>query len=162
LLTTARAFYVQFFLAYPAKLLERVEVVSSRTGEVEERLISTDKLLTWAEEETVETRDHPEPLPGWNFSQRFPDLPYLYRRSVIKNAIGKARGYLSTLPPWQTSGKQKGKPGFPGAADHPTLYQGTFRLDLEATSLVRDRFVHLKVLSGQQWTWSTYPAKVSR
>lgn len=69
LLTASRAFYVEFFLAHPASLLERVEAVPSRTGEVEERLISADKLLTWAEAQTVETRDHPEPLPGWNFSQ---------------------------------------------------------------------------------------------
>src|SRR5215468_484716 len=71
LLTTARAFSLAFFLAHPAKLVEQVPVVSSRTGEREERLISADNLLTWAEAQTVETRDHPEPLAWWTASQRF-------------------------------------------------------------------------------------------
>jgi hypothetical protein len=132
LLEQARGFYMAFFLAHPDKVAEQVEVVSARTGERELRLLSADKLLTWAETHTVETADHPEPLSGWNFSQRFPELPYQYRRSVIKDAIGKVRGYLSHLASWQQAGKKKGKPGLPGAADHPTLYQGTFHLDLEA------------------------------
>src|SRR5215471_7326253 len=66
LLDAARAFYVDFLLSHPATVREQVEVVSSRTGAVEERLLSADKLLTWAEAQTVATRDHPEPLPGWN------------------------------------------------------------------------------------------------
>src|SRR5215467_12675683 len=122
LLDAARAFYIDFLLAHPTKVREQVEVVSSRTGAVEERLLSADKLLTWAEERTVETRDHPDPLPGWNFTERFPDLPYHYRRSVIKDAIGKVRGYLSQVATWQASGKRQGRPGVPGAADHATLY----------------------------------------
>src|SRR5215472_8290773 len=162
LLTAARAFYLDFFLAHPAKLTERVPVSSSRTGEVEERLISSERLLTWAEELTVATSDHPEPLVGWNFTTRFPDLPYQYRRSVIKDALGKVRGYLTTLATWQASGKRKGKPGRPGAAEQPTLYQGTFRLDLEDGEAVRDRFVRLKVFTGDQWIWMHYPVQASR
>jgi len=122
LLTAARAFYLDFFLAHPAKLQERVEVVSSQTGEVEDRLISPEKLLASAESQTVVPHDHPEPLPGWDFSTRFPDLPYQYRRAVIKGAIGKARGYLAHLTTWQRAGKSKGKPGVPGAADHLTSW----------------------------------------
>ena len=72
LLNRARRFYLEFFLAHPEKLLEQVEVVSSQTGEVTQRLISADKLLTWAEFHTVETEAHPDPHPRWNFSQRFP------------------------------------------------------------------------------------------
>jgi transposase len=162
LLEEARAFYIDFLLAHPAKLTEVVLVVSTRTGEMEERLLSADRLLTWAETQTVQTREHPKPLPDWNFTARFPDFPYLYRRSVIKDAIGKARGYLSHLATWQASGKRKGKPGLPGAADHPTLYQGTFRLELEEEEAVRDRFVRLKVYTGEQWAWVPYPVKASR
>jgi hypothetical protein len=40
---------------------------------------------------------HPDPLPDWHFSQAFPAFPNRYRRSVIKDVIGKARGYLTTL-----------------------------------------------------------------
>ncbi|SRR6266487_3103168 len=43
-----------------------------------------------------------------------------------KDVIGKARGYLTTLTTWQVMGKKKGKPGVPTAANHPTLYAGTF------------------------------------
>jgi hypothetical protein len=53
------------------------------------------------------TEEHPHPWIGWNFSQRFPDLPVAYRRSVIKDAIGKARSYLSHRVNWEKSGKRK-------------------------------------------------------
>src|SRR5215467_15793168 len=100
------------------------------TGEVSERLISADKLLTWAEFHTVATAEHPDPPPECNFSQAFPDFPHRYRRSVIKDVIGKARGYLTTLRKWQHSGKKHGKPGIPTAANHPILYAGTYTLEL--------------------------------
>ena len=131
ILDAARRFYLDFFLAQSEKLTERVEVISKQTGEVTERLISADKLLTWAEFHTVETAEHPDPLSAWNFSQTFPDFPNRYRRSVIKDCIGKARGYLTTLQNWQRSGKKKGKPGLPSASNHPTLYAGTFSLELD-------------------------------
>ena len=130
LLDAARCFYLDFFLAHPDKLMERVEVISTHTGEVTERLISADKLLTWAEFQTVATDAHPDPRPAWNFSQVFPDFPNRYRRSVIKDCIGKARGYLTTLATWQHSGKRKGKPttfpfkanlGFPFSESLPAL-----------------------------------------
>src|SRR5215470_12555218 len=126
LLNRARRFYLDFFLAHPDKLREQVAVLSSHTGAVTERLLSADKLLTWAEFHTVETDAHPKPLPTWNFTRRFPAFPTRYRRSVIKDCLGKARGYLTALEHWEHSGKQKGKPGRPTAATHPTLYAGTF------------------------------------
>ena len=82
ILDAARQFYLDFFLAHPEKLMERVEVLSKTTGEVSERLISADKLLTWAELHTVATAEHPDPLPQWNFSQAFPDFPNRYRRAA--------------------------------------------------------------------------------
>jgi hypothetical protein len=88
-LDAARAFYVAFFLAHPDKLSERVRYFSHKHQAERERLISADQLLTWAEFQTVATAEHPEPLPAWNFSQAFPDFPFIYRRAVIKDAIGK-------------------------------------------------------------------------
>src|SRR6266567_8934700 len=81
ILNAARCFYLDFFLAHPDKLTERVEVISKKTGEVREGLISADNLLTWAEFQTVATVSHPDPLPDWNFSQTFPGFPTRYRRS---------------------------------------------------------------------------------
>src|SRR5260370_15326031 len=98
ILNAARRFYLDFFLAHPDKLTERVEIISKKTGEVREGVISAENLLTWAEFQTVATSVHPHPLPDWNFSRAFPGLPNRYRRSVIKDVIGKARGYLTTLP----------------------------------------------------------------
>src|SRR5215472_8361210 len=94
-LTAARAFYIDFFLAHADKLCERVTYYSQEHLEWRERLISAHALLTWAEACTVATVAHPHPWPGWNFSERFPGMPYAYRRSVIKDAIGKVRSYLS-------------------------------------------------------------------
>ena len=158
ILDAARRFYLDFFLAHPDKLMERVEVISKKTGEVSEGLISSDKLLTWAEVRTVETREHPTPLASWNFSRQFPDFPNRYRRSVIKDVIGKARGYLTTLLKWQRSGKKRGKPGVPTAANYPTLYAGTFSLDLDTLDL-RKSFVRLKVYTGSAWVWVHYPTR---
>src|SRR5712691_8911751 len=147
-LDAARQFYLDFFLAHQDRLMERVEVISKKTGEVREGAISADNLLTWAEFQTVETPDHPTPLPDWNFSRTFPDFPNRYRRSVIKDVIGKARGYLTTLLKWQSSGKKKGKPGVPTASNHPTLYAGTFTLELDALD-VRKSFIRLRSTLGK-------------
>src|SRR2546426_5867712 len=88
-------------------------------------------------------------------------MPVVYRRSVIKDAIGKARSYLSNLSNWHESGKKKGKPGLPGAANHPTLYEGAFSLELDILDL-RKTFVRLKVYTEAQWSWVNYPVKYSR
>lgn len=160
-LDAARRFYLAFFLAHPDKLTERVEVISKKTGEVKETLISADKLLTWAEFQTVGTETHPDPLPDWNFSRAFPDFPNRYRRSVIKDCIGKARGYLSALASFQRSGKKKGRPGVPKASNHPTLYAGTYSLELDELDL-RKSFVRLKVYTGEQWQWVHYPTRYNR
>ncbi|MBO0792967.1 MAG: transposase [Ktedonobacteraceae bacterium] len=161
ILDAARRFYLDFFLAHPDKLHERVEVISKKTGEVREALISADKLLTWAEYATVETEAHPDPLPDWNFNRAFPDFPNRYRRSVIKDCIGKARGYLKQYQSWQASGKKKGRPGVPKAANLPTLYAGTFSLEQDGLDL-RQSFVRLKVYDGETWTWMNYPTRYNR
>jgi putative transposase len=160
-LTAARAFYIDFFLTHVDKLAERVSYYSEKHLEMRERAISANELLSWAEACTVATNAHPQPWPGWNFSEHFPDLPSAYRRSVIKDAIGKVRSYLSNLANWEKSGQKKGKPGLPGASEHPTLYQGTCELILEEAQ-VADRFVRLKVYDGKTWRWANYPVKCSR
>jgi IS605 OrfB family transposase len=157
LLNAARAFYLHFFLAHAQKLAERVPYYSEKHLEMRERIISANELLTWAEVCTVETSVHPEPLTGWSFTERFPGMPFVYRRSVIKDAIGKVRSYLSNTAKWKRSGKKKGRPGLPGARDHPTLYQGTCSLQME-----HGRFARIKVYDGKTWTWVNYPVKSSR
>src|SRR5258708_6341590 len=161
ILNAARRFYLDFFLAHPDKLTERVEVISKKTGEVRAGVISADNLLNWAEFQTIETAEHPDPLPDWNFSKAFPDFPNRYRRSVMKDVIGKARGYLTTLLKWQRSGKKKGKPGIPTASNYPTLYAGTFTLELDALD-VRKSFIRLKVYTGEAWVWVHYPTLYNR
>ncbi len=160
-LNQARAFYIDFLLAHADKLSERISYYSEQHLEMRERAISANELLSWAEACTVETQDHPHPWPGWNFSARFPDLPFAYRRSVIKDAIGKVRSYLSNLANWQKTRKNKGKPGVPGASDYPTLYKGTCSLELESRDL-HARFIQLKIYDGQAWRWVNYPVKSSR
>ena len=160
-LDAARAFYVAFFLAHAEKVTERVSYFSEQHQAMRERLISADKLLTWAEFQTVETQEHPHPLTEWNFSQAFPALPFVYRRAIIKDAIGKVKSYLSNLSNWQQSGKKQGKPGVPGTSNHPTLYEGTFSLEVSGTDL-QQSFVRLKVYNGEQWIWANYPVKYSR
>jgi hypothetical protein len=149
-LTQARAFYLDFFLAHADKLAERVTYYSEEHLEFRERLISAHELLTWAESCTVATAAHPHPWPGWNFSERFADMPFAYRRSVIKVAIGKARSYLSHHANWEKHGKQKGKPGLPAASDHPTLYQECLALDLQVLATCK-AFVRINVYTGESW-----------
>ncbi|HEX6552818.1 MAG TPA: transposase [Ktedonobacteraceae bacterium] len=160
-LNAARAFYINFFLTHPDKLAERVLYYSEQHLQMRERAISAHELLTWAETCTVATKAHPHPCPGWDFSERFPQMPCAYRRSVIKDAIGKARSYLSNLSNWQKTGKKKGKPGLPAARNHPTLYQGLITLDL-SQCFTKERFVQLKVYTGEQWEWHNYPVRASR
>ncbi len=161
-LNQARAFYINFFLAHAEKLAERVPYYSAKHLEMRERSIGPNELLTWAESCTVATKDHPHPCTGWNWSRRFPGMPVVYRRAAIKDAIGKARSYLSHLSNWQKSDKKQGRPGLPGAANHPTLYQGVIELDLSGKGKERTRFVRLKVYTGTSWRWHNYPIKDSR
>jgi len=159
-LTAVRAFYIDFFLAHAEKLSERVIYYSEEHLELRERLISAHELLSWAESCTVETAAHPHPWPGWNFTERFPGMPFAYRRSVIKDAIGKVRSYLSNHANWEASGKKKGKPGYPAATDHPTLYQGCIQLQLEALDL-KAAFVRINVYTAEGWRWIHYPVNSS-
>jgi hypothetical protein len=159
-LNRARAFYVDFFLAHADKLAEKVTYYSEEHLELRERLISAHELLSWAEACTIATAAHPHPWPGWNFSERFPGMPVAYRRSVIKDAIGKVRSYLSNHAHWETSGKQKGKPGLPAATDQPTLYQGCIALDLETLDL-QEAFVRIHVYTAEGWRWMHYPVNSS-
>src|SRR5260370_30273568 len=154
-LTEARAFYIDFFLAHSEKLAEKVIYYSEEHLEMRDRLISAHELLTWAEACTVETAAHPHPWVGWNFTERFAGMPFAYRRSVIKDAIGKASSYLSNRANWEKSGKKKGKPGWPAATDHPTLYQGCIALEMEVLD-TQEAFVRIAVYTGQDWTWMQY------
>ncbi len=160
-LNQARAFYLDFFLTHAEKLAQRVSYYSEKHGEMRSRAISPNELLTWAEFSTVVTKEHPHPWEGWNFSERFSDMPFVYRRAAIKDAIGKARSYLSHHAHWQASGKKKGKPALPGAANHPSLYEGTFSLELDALDL-RKTFARLKVYTGTAWIWVNYPVRYNR
>jgi hypothetical protein len=126
ILTEARTFFLDFLLAHHEKLNERVSYYSEKHQEMREGLISANELRSWLEECTVSTPEHPHPFPGWDFKARFPGMPSHARRAAMKEAIGKARSYLTALATFQRSGKKKGKPGFPGATDHPTFYQGAF------------------------------------
>jgi hypothetical protein len=161
LLDAARAFYVAFFLAHADKFSERVSFFSAKYAEERERALSANELLTWAEFLTVATNEHPDPLRDWHFSQSFPDFPFIYRRAVIKDAIGKVKAHLSNLSHWQRSGKKRGKPGLPGTSNHPTLYEGAFSLELDGLDQ-RESFVRLKVYTGERWTWANYPIACSR
>jgi putative transposase len=165
ILDAARAFYLAFFLTRPDKLTERVRYFSEKHQEERERLISPNELLTWAESLTVATATHPHPLPSYNFTQQFPDFPFIYRRSVIKDAIGKVRSYLSNLANWNAAGAKKGQPGAPSARNHPTLYDEAFALDLDGADQQTSPctcFARLKVYTGTGWEWHNYPIKLSR
>jgi len=94
-------------------------------------------------------------------AKRFPISRTATAARRIKDVIGKARGYLTTLRKWQRSGKKQGKPGIPTAANHPTLYAGTFTLELDALDL-RKSFVRLKVYTGLEWVWVHYPTRYNR
>ena len=161
ILNRSREFYLRFFLAQREKLKEKVKYFSEKHKEYRERLISADELLTWAEFCTVATPSHKKPMAEWNFSKQFSDMPIVYRRSVIKDAIGKVRSYLSNYKNWEESGKKKGKPGVPGAANHPTLYQGSVKLSLQESDLHR-LFLRIKVYDGNEWIWQNYPVRFSR
>src|SRR5215469_12520228 len=160
-LNDGRTFYIDFFLAHAEKFQETVLFYSQKHLEMRERPISSHELLTWAEAATCTTAEHPHPWEGWNFSQQFPQMPFVYRRSVIKDAIGKVRSYLSNCKNWEKTGKKQGRPGLPGAANHPTLYQGTLTLDL-ATPGASSHFIQLKVYTGERWEWHNYPVQASR
>src|SRR5260370_22882379 len=90
ILTQARAFYLDFFLAHAQKLAERVSYYSEKHLEMRTRAISANELLTWAEGCTVATREQPHPCEGANFSERFAGMPVVYRRPPPTHTTGPA------------------------------------------------------------------------
>ena len=161
LLNDARAFYIDFFLAHADKLAERVSSYSEKYQQMRERAISAHELLTWAEFHTVATKETPLPWRSWNFSERFPDLPFPL--SALGHQRCDRQGQSLSLQPatWQQTGKKKGKPGLPGASNHPMLYAGELALELDQV-VTRESFVRLKVYTGDRWMRANYPVKDSR
>jgi hypothetical protein len=129
ILTEARAFFLDFLLTHNEKLTEKMVYYSEKHQELRERLLSAEELRSWLEQCTVSTKAHPHVSAEWDFKARFPGMPAPVRRAAMKEAIGKARAYLTAHTTWQKSGKKKGRPGLPGAADHPTFYQGAFEVE---------------------------------
>src|SRR5260370_13451802 len=108
ILTQARTFFLDFLLAHHEKLTQRVSYYSEKHQEMREGPISANALRSWLEECTVSTKEHPHPFPDWDFRARFPGMPTHARRAAMKEAIGKARAYLTALPTWHKSGKKQG------------------------------------------------------
>jgi putative resolvase len=146
LLNEARSSYLDFFLAHVEKLSERP--------------LSAHELLAWSEFHTIATNEHLDPSLSWNFSERFPDMPCLYRRSVFKDAIAKVKAYLANHTNWKRTSKKKGKPGMSGAHNHYSLYKWPCSLELDQPD-VRESFVRLKVYTSKGWRWASYPVKYS-
>ena len=49
----------------------------------------------------------------------------------------------------------------PNGFQPPTLYAGTYTLDLDELDL-RESFVRLKVYTGSEWVWVHYPTRYNR
>src|SRR5260370_13431004 len=126
ILTEARPCFLDFLLAHNEKLTEKVVYFSEKHQELRERLLTAEELRSWLEQCTVSTKAHPSVPSAWDFKARFPGMPTHARRATMKEAIGKARGYLTARSTWQKSGKKKGKPRLPGAPDHRTFCTGAF------------------------------------
>lgn len=158
ILDNARVFYCNFFLAHKDKMVEKVWYFSKKENKNKQRLINANELLTWAEFQTVRTKDHPQIDEKWDFGSQFNNMSSRYRRSVIKDSIGRVRSYLSSLKNWENKAKKKGKPGLPSPKNHPTLYKGTIKLELEELD-EKDSYVKIKVHTGKKWEWVNYPVK---
>jgi len=78
----------------------------------------------------------------------------------VLDAIGKARSHLSNYRNWEEASQKKGKPGLPGSNNHPTLYKGTIKQEMEKYDR-QDSFVSILVYNGQSWEWVNYPVKFS-
>jgi hypothetical protein len=76
-LNQGRAFYIEFFLAHAEKFKETVVYYSNKHLQMRERPISPHELLTWAEAATVATPDHAHPWTDGNFSEKFPQMPFV-------------------------------------------------------------------------------------
>lgn len=99
-------------------------------------------------------------MEGWDFSEKFPGMPVVYRRSVIKDAVDRACSHLSNYKNWEESGQKKGKPGLPGSDNHPVLYKGTVKLEMEKFDQ-QDSFVSINIYNGRNWDWVNYPVNFS-
>src|SRR5260370_27120862 len=106
ILTKARAFFLDFLLAHNEKLTEKVVSFSEKHQELRERRLTAEEVRSWLEQCTVSTKAHPSVPPEWDFKARFTGIPSHARRAAMKEAIGKARGYLTASSTWQISRKK--------------------------------------------------------
>lgn len=125
-----QCYFLDFLLLHHEKFNERVGYFSEKHQENRERTINANELRSWLERCTVSTPDHPDVPSAWDFKARFPGMPIHARRATMKDAIGKARAYLTARSTWEMSRKTIGKPGLPEAEDFPTFYTGAFELEL--------------------------------
>ena len=138
MLNQARGFYLDFFLAHPEKLFERVPLVNKETGEVREAVISADKLLSLSQSiRRFPPQSTPILLLAGISARASLISPGSIAERRIKDCIGKARAYHTAHATWKQTGKAKGKPGLPTPANHPTLYSGVFSLQLNQAEIRR-------------------------
>jgi len=113
ILDAGRRFYLGFFLAHPKILMERVEVISQKTGEVKEALISADKLLSLSRNFR---RSQPTPIPTHSprgtSASGSPTSQIATAVRSSKIALAKPEAISAPCPPGNVQAREKGNQAF--------------------------------------------------
>ncbi len=148
------AFYLDFFVAHPAVFEETVRV-TKKNGEVIERHGTAQELLTFAEQHTLATPAHPDPLmPLVQAIPAAKEMPTGLRRAAINHASGQVKGWITLCRQWEQAGKKGASPPL-GAPNEPiTCYAdmvGYPDFDLLPQATVQHTFVAVKLWYEGQW-----------
>lgn len=127
------------------------------TGEIKRRAPAAEDVLTRVEALTVKTKAHPDPPYDLKAVPGAAKAPVVFRRAVIKRAIGLVKAYRSNLTRWERRGRRGRMPGMPTVGGFPvTVYQG---LGLIVRDPLRS-FLKVKLWNGTRWAGVQIPVHI--
>ncbi|MBI4847906.1 MAG: hypothetical protein HY808_04915 [Nitrospirae bacterium] len=123
ILNSLLATYIDFTLENRSLLTKTKEVVSKKTGEVRIRKLNNLEILTEIEKLSLKTKAHIK--TEIDIKTMYPNLPTLFRRSIINTSTGMCKSYLTNLENWKNlskKNKSKNSPSPPAPRNLPTFY----------------------------------------
>ncbi len=148
------AFYLDFFVAHRG-VFDARKPYHKKDGTPSERPWTAQELLTFAEQQTLDTLAHPDPLqPLREVLPSARAMPVSLRRAAINHASGKVKAWNALVTRWESQ-KQPGQCPQLGAPHEPLTFYANLvaypDFDLLAQQAARHTFIAVTLWHNQRW-----------
>ena len=148
------AFYLDFFVAHRG-VFDARQPYHKKDGTLSERPWTAQELLTFAEQHTLDTLAHPDPLqPLRDVLPSARTMPVSLRRAAINHASGKVKAWDALVKRW-ASQKKSGRCPQLGAPHEPLTFYANLvaypDFDLLAQHAMRHTFIAVTLWHDQRW-----------